>query len=175
MNWTSADVAKAVKKPQGVPQERRTTVASTTEPPQASRVAQGQEITFPGVVPGNNGPRGLLRSHWTRRRKLLTGYEWVLRAANPIPMSGPVRLELTRYSVGTAMDYDNLVSTGKLLIDALVEGGILPDDNPQVIAERAYTQVRISDNQAQRTVIRLTDLQPCSTTTEQTSTSLSPT
>lgn len=38
-----------------------------------------------------------------------------------------------------------------------MKAGILPDDNPQVIPERSYTQVRCKPDE-QRTVIRLTPL-----------------
>lgn len=131
---------------------------STTEPPQGPNASQGQEITFCCVVPGNNGPNGLMRAHWTERGRLIGQYEWIITAARLRHMPGPVRLELIRYSTGPQMDYDNLVSTGKLLIDALVRCRVLEDDKPTVIAERVYTQERAASKDAQRTVIRLTDL-----------------
>jgi Holliday junction resolvase RusA-like endonuclease len=117
-------------------------------------------FTFFGKVPGNNGAGGLLRLHWSRRQKLLHDYEWQVAAAHrrAPPLAGPVRLELTRYSTGSGMDYDNLVSTGKLLIDALVRAGVLPDDNPAVLVERTYSQCHVSRTAQQRTEIRLTHL-----------------
>ena len=117
-----------------------------------------RQVVFPGRVPGNNGAGGLLRLHWSRRQKLLSNYEWVAAAARLAPITGPVRLELERHSIGTHMDYDNLVSTGKLLIDALVRQKVLPDDSPAVIAERAYTQVRAAGKAYQQTIIRLIPL-----------------
>jgi hypothetical protein len=120
------------------------------------RVAQ--EITFLGKVPGNNGANGLLRMHWRKRLEYQKAYRVQVAAARLCPMAGPVRLELVRYSIGPLMDYDNLVSTGKSTIDALVRCGILPDDNPTIIAERSYTQERAESKEAQRTVIRLIPL-----------------
>jgi hypothetical protein len=118
----------------------------------------GQEIVFPGKVPGNNGPGGLLRLHWREKLELQNTYSRRVWAARLRRSAGPVRLELVRYSTGRHMDYDNLVSTGKLLIDAIVRCGILPDDNPTIIAERSYTQERAESKEAQRTVIRLIPL-----------------
>lgn len=43
MNWSSAQLAEATKKATGVAQAAPKQAASTTESPQASRVAQGQE------------------------------------------------------------------------------------------------------------------------------------
>jgi hypothetical protein len=112
-------------------------------------------------VPGNNGAGGLLRMHWAAKAKLMVAYRYLARVAiraQHARHAGPVRLELIRYSTGSAMDYDNLVSTGKLLIDALVLEKLIPDDKPAIIAQRAYTQERAASKEAQRTVIRITDL-----------------
>jgi hypothetical protein len=117
-----------------------------------------QEITFPGKVPGNNGANGLLRMHWRKRLEHQKAYWLHVLAAGLQPMVGPVRFELVRYSIGPLMDFDNLVSTGKCTTDALVRAGILPDDNPTIIAERSYTQERAESQAAQRTVIRLIPL-----------------
>ena len=120
--------------------------------------ARCTEIVFPGKVPGNNGAGGLLRMHWSAKSNLLGTYSWLVRSATKTRHAGPVRLELIRYSIGRLMDYDNLVSTGKFPIDAIVKAGVLPDDNPAIIAERRYTQQRAASAAAQRTVIRITDL-----------------
>lgn len=152
--------AQGIAPPKGqkVAQVQRKPPAPTKDTKAPVAAAEAQEIAFNEVVPGNNGAGGLLRSHWTRKRRLLASYEWVVGAARLAPMLGPVRLELVRYSIGPSMDYDNLVSTGKLLVDAIVRCGILPDDKPAVIAERDYRQVRTNDKASQRTVIRLIPL-----------------
>lgn len=116
------------------------------------------EIVFPGKVPGNNGPGGLLRMHWAAKAKFLASCMWLVRFATKAKHTGPVRLELVRYSTGGPMDYDNLVSTGKFLVDAVVRAGVLPDDNPHVIAERHYSQVKAKSKADQRTVLRIIDL-----------------
>jgi hypothetical protein len=148
---TAAEYRAYVSKPTTA----RPAVVGLIAPPAPAGVRQ---VVFPGRVPGNNATGGLLRLHWSRRQKLLSNYEWAVAAARLVPVTGPVRLELERHSIGTHMDYDNLVSTGKLLVDALVRQKVLPDDSPAVIAERAYTQVRAPGKAHQQTIIRLIPL-----------------
>ena len=137
---------------------QRSPLPAPKEPREPQASLKSQEITFPGKVPGLNGAGGLLRMHWRKKLDLQNSYSRQVWALQLRRCSGPVRLELIRYSTGRPMDYDNLVSTGKLLIDALVRCQLIADDNPQVILERSYTQVRCKPDE-QRTVIRLTPLQ----------------
>lgn len=155
--WTPQAIEKA-SKPLPVRSAGTSPVSSTKEPSPPPAPPQSQEITFNSLVPGNNGPNGLLRMGWRKRQRLAAEYEWVVAAARLVPMTGPVRLELVRYTIGGQLDFDNLVSTGKLPIDAIVRCGILPDDNPAVIAERDYRQERAEGKGYQRTVIRLIPL-----------------
>jgi hypothetical protein len=131
-----------------------------TDTPKPAASFVGQEITFPGKIPGLNGAGGLLRMHWRRAQQLKKAFLLQVMAAGLRPMPGPVRFELIRYSTGQQMDFENLTSTGKYPTDALVKAGILPDDNPTIIQERTYTQTRVATAAEQRTVIRLTSLQP---------------
>ncbi len=143
--------------PQPVKTADHTTLAET-QPAFNGGAKNSTEIVFQGRVVGNNGKGGLLRMHWMAKTKLLNQYQWAVSAGAGFKKHrGPVKLELTRHSSGVEMDYDNLVSTGKLLIDAIVKAGVLPDDNQAVIAERSYRQVKAKKD-AQRTVIRITDL-----------------
>ncbi len=151
-HWNSADLAP--KKPT----TPRTPAAHPDVADDTREAGRSQEITFLGKVPGNNGAGGLLRMHWRARGKLADDYQYIAAMARLQPMAGPIRLELVRYSTGRPSDFDNLVSTGKLILDAIVKAGILPDDNPAVIAERSYTQERAASKDQQRTVIRLIPL-----------------
>lgn len=116
------------------------------------------ELIFPGVIPGNNGRGGLLRTHYAQRAKWKKNWIWHIKASTKNRHLGPVRLELIRHSINPRMDYDNLVSTGKILIDAIVKAGVLSDDAERIIAERQYTQTRALNAQNQMTVILITDL-----------------
>lgn len=117
------------------------------------------EIIFPGLVPGHNGRGGLQRSHWAKIAQLKKSYLFIAKLAKQGRHTGPVRFELIRHSTsGRKMDYDNLVSTGKLITDAIVKAGILPDDNPACIVERHYSQTKALNKTSQMTVIRITDI-----------------
>jgi len=148
---------KAPVKPLAAARVPRSPLPAPKETREPGEAGRSQEITFPGKVPGLNGAGGLLRMHWRRAQQLKQGYLLLVKAGGLRSMLGPVRLELVRYSTGRDMDYENLTSTGKYPTDALVKAGILPDDNPQVIPERVYTQARCRPDE-QRTVIRLTAL-----------------
>lgn len=116
------------------------------------------EIIFPGVLPGNNGKDGLIRIRGRARTALKNACFWQIRSSTTNQHKGPVRLELVRHSIGGLMDRDNLVSTGKIPIDALVKAKVIPDDNPTIITESDYSQTRAKNQATQFTVIRIIDL-----------------
>lgn len=116
------------------------------------------EIIFPGTVPGNNGKGGLLRMPHKTKTKLKNSYIYQVRSITRNRHTGPVRFELIRHSTGPPMDYDNLVSTGKLLTDAIVLAGVIPDDNRFIIVEREYSQTKAINAESQYTLVRIIDL-----------------
>lgn len=115
------------------------------------------ELVYEGNVPGNNGKNGLIRMKTKAKLELKKRFFWTTREQTRNRHLGAVRLELIRHGL-QVMDYDNLVSTGKLLIDAIVKTGVLSDDNPDVIKERDYSQTHALNAKSQRTIIRITDL-----------------
>ena len=115
------------------------------------------QITFQGKIPGMNGKVGLIRMHWTKKKKLKDMYTWLVRQATKNVHLGKVSIELIRYSSGTPMDYDNLVSTGKLIFDSIVSAGVILDDKDSIIVERKYRQEKCKILE-QRTVITITDV-----------------
>jgi len=116
------------------------------------------EIEFPGKIGGMNGKFGLLRMHWTKRNKLRDTYAWWIRSKTKNKHPGAVKWTLTRYGLRLMDDYDNLVSTGKIIADAFVIAGVIIDDKSKVIKEREYLQERVSKKEEQRTVIKIEDL-----------------
>lgn len=115
------------------------------------------ELTFPGVLPGNNGSKGLLRMHWTARNKLRDQFTWLVRTLTKNRHAGKIKLQLIRYHAGMSMDYDNLVSTGKLPIDSIVLSKVIIDDKESIIAQRDYRQVKVKTKSEQKTVIIIED------------------
>ncbi len=71
---------------------------------------------------------------------------------------GPVKFELIRYHCRQELDFDNLVSTGKIPTDCLVLAGVIIDDKPAIIQEREYRQVKVKRLEDQKTVILIEDI-----------------
>ena len=105
------------------------------------------------ILPGINR---LLRMHWAVRKKLQAQLvEHIQNNHACTPIEGPVIVDYLRRSV-RLMDWDNACGSFKLLGDALVQCGILKDDNPSIIEEFNPDQEKVSKraDQGFRLVIR---------------------
>lgn len=105
------------------------------------------------LPPALNGSSGLLRTHWSsRRRDGETATMRVRLALGPPPwgrFEGPVRAKFWRMrQAGGPMDRDNATSSWKLIGDALQSLGILADDS--LIRELRVGQAR---QNVRRTII----------------------
>ena len=98
------------------------------------------------IIHSDTQPPGinrLLRMHWAVRKKHQNNLVSELEANYPTDLiEGPVCVEYTRRSV-RLMDWDNAAGSFKLVGDALVQLGILEDDNPQIIKEFKVDQERV--------------------------------
>lgn len=112
-------------------------------------------ITIPEKVPGLNGKGGLKREHWAAYKKRRDRYQYTAMSQTRNCHPGKVRIILTRYSTGIEMDYDNLVATGKPILDALKTAGIIKDDSQQIIVSRDYRSVRLSPKDKDRQMTQL--------------------
>jgi hypothetical protein len=85
-------------------------------------------LSIPGLPKTTNAHRG--RGHWARYREDLTWKTTVIgmvASAKPrVPLTR-YRLTLTRFS-SSEPDFDGLVSSFKVIVDALREAGVLADD-----------------------------------------------
>ena len=73
--------------------------------------------------------------HWSSRRKAQAKVAWEIiasgmKAKRPLQRA---RVSITRRTTGVAPDPDNLVASAKLILDALVQLGIIADDTPDVV------------------------------------------
>ena len=115
-------------------------------------------LIIPEKVPSNNGANGLLRMHWTKRRKLCLTYQWLFRAQTQNRHLGRVQIYVTHYYRGQAIaDYDNLVSTLKIPLDAIKKTGIIVDDHQLITGIPTFEQVRVKDKEQVKTVIIIKD------------------
>lgn len=117
-------------------------------------------LTIPAKIPSNNGKNGLLRMHWSKRGKLKRLWSELFLTQTNNAHKGRVKIHFTHYHRGMAIqDAENLSSTSKIPLDALVLAGIITDDKMKVIGTPTFSQVRIQDKFSVRTVIEITDLE----------------
>lgn len=91
-------------------------------------------LSIPDIPVGPNGRFGLMRMHWTKRRKYAEKWEWQVRKAMGYPgiLEAPpdkARVTITQHRK-RVMDTDNLYASCKVLLDALVNWQLLYDDSP---------------------------------------------
>lgn len=101
-----------------------------------SKAASGDPVvyTLPFALPGLNSKGGLIRSHWSSRKKLKEEIQWEIIGQGIVQFEGQVRIEYTRYSKRT-LDWDNCMASMKLLLDSLVKCGVIEDDSLKIIPE----------------------------------------
>jgi len=95
-------------------------------------------------------PNRLLRMHWRERAKYnkeMLQAVWVAKHQAGVigrPVHAPVKLAIEVRICGQKdMDPDNLVGSCKAIIDALVQLGIIRDDDPESVAGLTVTQKRM--------------------------------
>lgn len=116
-------------------------------------------LTISAKVPSNNGKNGLLRMHWRRRGDLCTAYQWEFRKQTQNRHTGRVKIHVTHYYIGSPIaDYDNLVSTIKIPMDAIKKNGIIVDDHQLITGIPTFEQVRVKRQADVKTVIEIFDL-----------------
>ena len=117
-------------------------------------------LTIPAKVPSNNSKNGLLRMGWRKRGRLCKSYQWIFREQTQNRHLGRVRIHVTHYYTGSPLaDYDNLVSTIKIPLDAIKKSGIIVDDHQLITGIPTFEQVRVKKEHDVRTVIEIIDLQ----------------
>lgn len=92
-------------------------------------------LEIPMIPVGPNGPKGLFRMHWARRRRYFLDWAWAITVASPHwtyeppepPEKAIVRIHQVR---GKLMDKDNLYASVKPCMDALVGRKLIKDDKP---------------------------------------------
>lgn len=112
-----------------------------------------QVFEFDFALPGLNGSKGLIRSHWTSRSKMKESIFIQVLEKEPRCHEGKVRITYKRVSP-KLLDWDNCMSSLKNLLDAFVKAGTIKDDSPKFIPEppelvqetgKAWTQIVIED------------------------------
>ena len=92
------------------------------------------KIIIKGVVPMLNGKDGMLRGHWSKRKKLKDQYYYEILSQKPDKFEGKVKICLTRYGMSVP-DPDNVGASGKLILDALVMAKVIQDDSMDIVTD----------------------------------------
>ena len=74
----------------------------------------------------------LLREHWSKRKKRKQRYHLEILSQNPQKFKGKVNVHITRYS-SAVPDPDGVAGGAKDILDAIVDAGIIEDDNMGVV------------------------------------------
>lgn len=101
-------------------------------------------IEIPGIVPGLNGDKGLMRSHWSETKKMKKLYSQIIKDQLPCRyrFEGAVSIEYVGYK-SSLMDWDNFAASAKFPLDSLVKCGVIKDDNPKIVKEFIPKQVKV--------------------------------
>ncbi len=117
------------------------------------------ELIINEKVPSNNGPNGLLRMHWRERKKIKIRWFYEFKSQTQNRHTGRVKIHIVHYYRGKPIaDYDNLVSTCKLIFDVLTDTAVIVDDNQLITNIPTFEQKRVKDPKEVRTVITVSDL-----------------
>lgn len=112
-----------------------------------------QTLTITDWLPDQlaNGPHG----HWRVRQKKLQAAQTMVWAsgkhAGIEPVTGPVRVTVTFvFAQKRRRDTDNLYSRAKGVVDGLVKGGWIEDDNTEVLELHVLSAVSIEKRKSTR-------------------------
>ncbi len=99
-------------------------------------------LEFPIVTQGLNGKDGLMRMHWSKKKKIKEQLTWLILAQSRARHPGRVRLSYHRNYKARPMDqFDNLPASMKIWVDSIIAAGLIADDSPDFIPETpTYTQ-----------------------------------
>lgn len=113
-------------------------------------------IQIDGVIPGLNGPTGLIRQHFHKAKEVRLKYQFCIMSQTKNKHKGPVVIEYIGYKV-KLMDWDNFSASFKHLGDALVKSGVIKDDKPQIVTKFIVDQIKVNRDE-QKVIIKIKDI-----------------
>jgi hypothetical protein len=111
-------------------------------------------LEIPEVAPMLNGSGGLKNMHYRNYMKLRDRWIAIIREMTSVRIIGKVHLTYIRSSV-QAPDWDNLCASFKPIGDALVENGVIQDDNPKIIETFTPIWRKAKNNNDLKTIIEI--------------------
>ena len=97
-----------------------------------------QRFDVPGKLMGRNEQEQAARRHWSQAARMKREEQerviWAMKEAGIRPVDGPVEIGFNFIASGRLRDCDNVASgAAKVVLDAMRQAGIIPDDNPRVV------------------------------------------
>jgi len=165
MNWTANDLLnKGIRKnPDGSysrqPKDKMeynpsTKAIKSTVPIRAIASPKKLELTFDVLAPGLNGKDGLLRIHWSKRKKWVDAFQALIMAQTQKKIQGEVIVTYERHNT-RFMDWDNMGASFKTIGDALVKCGVIEDDSPEIIVKFDPQQVKVGKTIERKTIVKI--------------------
>jgi hypothetical protein len=114
-------------------------------------------IKLEGLMDGLNGHEGLIRQHWTKRKKKQAKYNLLIKAQAKNKHLGRVSVTYKTYTT-RFKDWDNYGASFKLLGDALVHNKIIVDDSPKYIVPFIPIQEKVKTKKEQRIELIIEDI-----------------
>lgn len=91
------------------------------------------------------------------KRDVQADIGWLIKAAGVRPVTKPVEVYLTFYEPNKRRDVDNIISSTKFILDALVEVHVLPDDSQKWV-EQIHPIVKRGDDYLVEVILEDEDL-----------------
>lgn len=113
-----------------------------------------QTIVVNELTPGLNRWQ---RMHWGKRSKIKEKWQWLIKEQNPQKHASSVNITYTRVST-QPMDLDNVGGSFKAIGDALVKGGIIEDDSPDIVQSLTVQWQKAESQKRQRSIIEIRDV-----------------
>jgi len=98
-------------------------------------------IIINGIIPGLNGPDGLMREHYHQANNKKARYCLLIKSQTKNKHKGKVSIDYIGYKA-ILMDWDNFAASFKHLGDSLVKCGVILDDNPKIVRPFRIQQIK---------------------------------
>ena len=95
----------------------------------------------------------MLREHWSNRKERKQRYHLEILSQKPRKFKGKVNVRITRYS-SAVPDPDGIAGGSKDILDALVDAGVISDDNMRIIQDFSVNWKKCKQKE-QRTEIEI--------------------
>ena len=103
-------------------------------------------FVYRGRLAGRNKEINANRSHWAAGAKVKADAQasiaWAIKVAGLQPVTAPVEVFIEWHEAPRRRDVDNIQSSAKYILDALVTAGVLPNDNQTWVRQVYQTVVK---------------------------------